>query len=103
MNQDGPLELLVSSDGREGSLKIKQNAEISRLTLNANETWRSAVKSRKGYLHVISGNVRVSSQSTVESEFINLGAGDAIGIYEHESFSIEAIENAVALWFDLPV
>ena len=103
LNQDEPLELLVSSDGREGSLKIKQNAEISRLTLNANETWRSATKSRKGYLHVISGNVRVSSQSTVESESINLGAGDAIGIYEHDSFSIDAIENAVALWFDLPV
>ena len=103
LNKNEQLELLVSSDGREGSLKIKQNAEIARLTLNANETWRSATKSRKGYLHVISGNVRVSSQSTVESESINLGAGDAVGIHEHDSFSIEAIENAAALWFDLPV
>ena len=94
------LELLVSDDGRDGSLEIKQNASISRLTLKAGDTWQQSTLDRKGYLHVISGNAEITIGS--EDGNVQLDNGDAIGIYEQDNIQVNATENLVALWFDLP-
>lgn len=95
------LELLVSGDGRDGSLKIKQNASISRLTLKAQEVWQRNTEGQKGYLHIISGEAKASVKSVHGAT--ELGPGDAIGIYEDDSISLTASQDLVALWFDLPI
>ena len=95
------LELLVSGDGRDGSLKIKQNASISRLTLMAREAWQRNAEGQKGYLHIISGEAKASVKST--REVVELESGDAVGIYEDDSITLTASQDLVALWFDLPI
>ena len=97
---DSKLELLVSEDGRNGSLHIKQNAAISRLTLREGEAWEKATNQQKGYLHVISGNAKVVIDS--ETDNVELGAGDALGIFEEDTIHLKASGEFVALWFDLP-
>ena len=99
-NHDSKLELLVSDNGREGSLRIKQNAAISRLTLKAGETWEHGTEDQKGYLHMISGNVQAMVDS--ETNAVEIEAGDALGIYEQDIIRLKASEESVALWFELP-
>ena len=99
-NHDSKLELLVSDNGRQGSLRIKQNAAISRLTLKAGETWQYGTEDQKGYLHMISGNVQAMVDS--ETNAVEIGAGDALGMYEQDIIRLKASEESVALWFELP-
>lgn len=99
--EDSKLELLVSDDGRGESLKLKQNASISRLTLQKGEAWKRNTEAQKGYLHIISGKASVFVQS--ETEAIDMASGDAIGIYEEDSIALTASQDLVALWFDLPI
>ena len=94
------LELLVSADGRENSLKIKQDASISRVTLPSDELISLKTEARKGYLHIVSGNVQVSLKS--EPLPVELHAGDAIGIFENDEINLKAESDLVALSFDLP-
>ena len=100
-DQNAQLELLVSEEGRDESLKIKQNASISRLTLKAQEAWKRNIEGQKGYLHIVSGKANALVQS--EREDVEIESGDAIGIYEDDSISLTASQDLVALWFDLPV
>ena len=99
-DENAKLELLVSEDGRDESLKIKQNASISRLTLKSGEAWKRSIKSHKGYLHIVSGKANAFVKS--EREGVEIESGDAIGIYEGDTISLNASEDLVALWFDLP-
>ncbi len=98
--EDSKLELLVSDSGRDGSLRIKQNAALSRLTLQTGETWKRETKDKKGYLHIIAGKAVASVQS--ERDKFEVGAGDALGIYEEDNINLFASDDLVALWFDLP-
>ncbi|MDY6976659.1 MAG: pirin family protein [Pseudomonadota bacterium] len=99
-DENAKLELLVSEDGRDESLKIKQNASISRLTLKSGEAWKRSTKRHKSYIHIVSGKANALVQS--EREGVEIESGDAIGIYEDDSISLNASEDLVALWFDLP-
>ncbi|WP_394224055.1 pirin family protein [Alteromonas gracilis] len=99
-NESHQLELLVSDDCRDGSLQIKQNASIGRLTLNADDTWQHLTRERKGYLHIISGNAEITVQS--EDGSVQLSRGDAVGIFEQDGIHVTATEDVIALWFDLP-
>lgn len=94
------LELLVSADGRDNSLEIKQDASISRVKLANDEQASLKTASRKGYLHIVSGNVQVNVES--ETSAVALHAGDAIGIFENDEINLKAESDLVALWFDLP-
>lgn len=94
------LELLVSADGRDNSLNIKQDAAISRVKLANDELISLKTGARKGYLHIVSGNVQISVQS--EPSPVTLRAGDAIGIFENDEINLKAESDLVALWFDLP-
>jgi len=98
--EDSELELLVSDDGKDGSLKLKQNASISRLILQPGKVWKRNTEGQKGYLHIISGKASIFVQS--ETEAFEMGTGDAIGIYEEDGIALNASQDVVALWFDLP-
>ena len=37
-----------------------------------------------------------------ETNVVEIGAGDALGIYEQDIIRLKASEESVALWFELP-
>ena len=85
---------LVTPDGRNGSLSIHQDANLSRLQLKAGESYDLVAQKRVGYLHVIEGgSVNVGK---------GLKAGDGLGIIKDQLSVIAGDNGLVALWFDLP-
>jgi quercetin 2,3-dioxygenase len=95
IEQTGKLTPLVTPDGREGSLKLHQDASMHRMALAAGEDLILSNKGRAAYLHVIEGSLL--------AEDLKLNAGDAAGITQTKSFTVKAGDAGVeALWFDLP-
>ena len=97
---DGELQVLVSSIDEETnykSLKIYQDAQISRLNLAANTSFDYTVKlSHHGvYVMQIYG---VSKINTTQ-----LQSRDAVGISETDDFKIEASEDSQLLFIEVPV
>lgn len=90
----GRLRLVVSPDGRDGSLSMKQNALVFAGLFDADETaqW-NLTSGRNGYLHVAVGDVVVNGQS--------LSAGDAL-MTDGGAIEIERGKGAEVLLFDLP-
>lgn len=92
-------QILVSSfnDKHEGSLKIHQNAKISRIDLNNGEKFDYKLKSDHHGVYVmnITGNIIIGD---IESE-----SRDAVGIYETESFNIKANQDSQLLFIEVPM
>lgn len=92
--RDG-LTLILSPDGRDGSLTVKQDAMLYQLLLAAGtEQPLSVQRGRKVYLHLISGALTVAD--------ISLAAGDGLKISDETQISIAAQTAVRALVFDLP-
>ena len=76
------LELLVSESGQDGSLKINQDARISKLALSRGESFDLAVESSPtlgaGYLHIVKGELTVNDVKS--DKMTTLTKGDAIGL-----------------------
>lgn len=95
--QQGRLTPLITPDGRAGSLSIHQNVEIQRLILAVGESMvLTPTHGRKGYLHLIAGNVAIS----LDTDPGELSEGDGVGLIETESLSLKATQPVEALWFD---
>ncbi|MFK8011778.1 MAG: pirin family protein [Marinicellaceae bacterium] len=95
IKQNGPLTPLVTSDGRDGSLTMMQDANLYRLKLNPNESYQLSVDQRSGYLHLVEGNASVGD--------IKMKAGDGAGMTKTKKATVQAGQTGiVALWFDLP-
>ena len=86
--------LLASVDGRNDSLPIHQNMQLSRLMLAKEESQGYTLAHKSIYTHVISGSLLVNEQM--------LDAGDALGLTEIESINYSANSEVEALVFDLP-
>ncbi len=91
------LTKVVTPDGADGTLKIKQQASISQLVLakGSSETIELAEES-KAYVHIVSGSGSIAEQSLTE--------GDGIKITELAEIQASNIgdEPLVALVFELP-
>ena len=91
----GRLRLVASSDGREGSVTIHQDAALYAALLAPGEAVRHALApGRRAYLHVARGAVNLNSQS--------LQDGDGVKIADEAALEIAATEAAEILLFDLP-
>ncbi|CAG0945661.1 partial Quercetin 2,3-dioxygenase, partial [Gammaproteobacteria bacterium] len=91
----GRLRLVASSDGREGSVTIHQDAALYAALLAPGEAVRHALApGRHAYLHVARGAARLNSQP--------LRGGDGAKIADEENLEIVASEDAEILLFDLP-
>ena len=91
----GRLALLVSPDGRDGSIATHQDASLFGSLLDAGESIRYELpERRKGYLHVARGQVSVNE--TV------LDGGDGIAIDGRQTLHLEGLDQAEVLLFDLP-
>ncbi|WP_102794353.1 pirin family protein [Bowmanella denitrificans] len=94
IKQHGKLTALVTPDGRDGSLSIRQDATLSRLALPAGESIELYVGSRSGYLHMLSGQAHSGQQ--------RLQGGDGVGLVRSDALVLQADTDLQALWFDLP-
>jgi redox-sensitive bicupin YhaK (pirin superfamily) len=95
----GELQTLVSSidEDYEGSLKINQDAVISRIELKANAEFEYHLKSKNHgvYVMTIHGNISIEGK--------NLETRDAIGVFETNSFNTKAIEDSGLLFIEVPM
>jgi redox-sensitive bicupin YhaK (pirin superfamily) len=88
---------LVSGDGRDHSIRIRQNAQISIASLESGEKLETAqIENDRGILiFVIEGKILVEGEV--------LERRDEIQLTEAGSYTIEALENAQVLLFDVPI
>ncbi|HEY0062300.1 MAG TPA: pirin family protein [Telluria sp.] len=93
--KQGHLRLVASSDGRDGSVLIHQDAAIYATILNTGDQAEHALAAgRTGYVHVIRGRVTVNGTA--------LGGGDALKITAESAVRLTQAEAAEVLVFDLP-
>lgn len=89
------LLLIASPDGREGSLKIHQDAAMYASLPVAGDKLSHVMKAgRKAYLHVVEGSAEVNG--------VALARGDAAKIDGEPQLAITAHEASELLLFDLP-
>ncbi len=93
--KQGRLRLVASSDGRDGSVLIHQDAAIYAALLGPNDQLEHALaKGRSGYVHVIRGHVTVNG--------IALAGGDALKLRDEALVALSQADDAEVLLFDLP-
>ncbi|KKO62869.1 Quercetin 2,3-dioxygenase [Janthinobacterium sp. KBS0711] len=91
----GKLRLIASSDGRQGSVLIHQDAAIYASILQEGEQAEHALEEgRLAYVHLIRGSLVVNGTP--------LKAGDALKLTQEASVIITQPEDAEFLLFDLP-
>jgi quercetin 2,3-dioxygenase len=89
------LRLLVSPDGRDGSLHINQDAFLYGAALEPDRSVEHAFSAgRKGYLHIARGSAWIGKQL--------LSAGDGVALSDPGTISLQAEIAAEILLFDLP-
>ena len=93
------LQILVTSvnDRDEGSLKIHQDAILSRIDLDRENAFEYKLKSVNHgiYVMIIQGEVNIENQT--------LQSRDAIGISEIDSFTMKAAEASEVLLIEVPM
>jgi redox-sensitive bicupin YhaK (pirin superfamily) len=90
----GKLRLVVSPDGRDGSVKIRQDNEIYATILGVGESVKHELKpNRHAYVQVARGSVRLNSQA--------LETGDGAQISDEKSLQLTGAKDAEVLLFDL--
>jgi redox-sensitive bicupin YhaK (pirin superfamily) len=90
----GRLQLVASPDGAEGSVLIHANARVYAGLFDGSERFSLALAPvRKGYVHVVRGEVEVNGK--------RLAAGDAAKLENESQLALSAGNNAEVLVFDL--
>jgi len=89
------LQLVVSPDGRDGSLRIQQDASLYQLRANEGEVANLAIDAgRTAYVHVISGAITVNGEQ--------LNSGDGATVSDSDVVNFSGVECSESLVFDLP-
>jgi len=90
----GKLRLLVSPDGRAGSVKIRQDNELYATVLGSSETVNHELKpERHAYVQVARGSVTLNGTK--------LDEGDGAAISEEKAIELIGVKDAEVLLFDL--
>ena len=90
----GKLRLLVSPDGREGSVKIRQDNDLYATVLARGETVKHELKpERHAYVQVARGSVTVNGTK--------LDQGDGAAISNEKTVELTGEKDAEVLLFDL--
>jgi redox-sensitive bicupin YhaK (pirin superfamily) len=91
----GRLRLVASPDGRDGSVKVHQDAYLYAALLDGAERVAHALApGRRSYVHVARGAVTANGN--------RLAAGDALKAAEVGEIALEHGDGAEVLLFDLP-
>ncbi|MFG6685857.1 pirin family protein [Mariniflexile sp. HNIBRBA6329] len=93
------LQILVTSidENHEGSLKIHQDAIISRIDLDSNIDFEYKLKSKNHGVYMMTINGKVLIDNDI------LETRDAVGIFDTESFSIIAEQDSSLLFIEVPM
>ncbi len=92
---DNGIQLVISRDGRDGSLEIHQDASVYRVWLHPGEAVTfDPAPGRTAYLHMVSGELGLDDETLTE--------GDGAAVTEVTRISLEARSETEALLFDLP-
>jgi hypothetical protein len=93
--RQGRLRLIASNDGRDGSVRMHQDAAVYAGLLDGEDAVRQPVAAgRRVYVHVAKGEVTVNGQP--------LAAGDALKAEGEREVVLERGRGAEVLVFDLP-
>lgn len=93
LNRD-KLVLVVSESGRDGSIDIKQDADIYVSRLKAGESVDFKIRAQRGvWLQVVKGNISVNET--------DLNTGDAVAVDEEALLTIKAKDQSEFILFDL--
>ena len=91
----GRLALLVSPDGRDGSLSAHQDSLLYGTLLEVGEAVEhSLAAGRRAYVHVARGRVSVNGQP--------MESGDGVALDDVGQVRLEGLGHAEVLLFDLP-
>ncbi len=88
------IRLLVSGEGRDGSLRIHQDARLFKIQLQRQAITQQTSPGRTYYLHVVAGSLTVNGT--------RLDAGDGATLSTEPFLNIETLDRVEALLFDLP-
>lgn len=91
--RDPGLRLVVSPDGRDGSLQIGQDTDIHRALLSAGTTTTLPLRHTRAWVQVVRGQLDVNGAQ--------LRDGDAVAIEDASSIPLRADSEVEALIFDL--
>ncbi len=90
----GKFRLVVSPDGRDGSVKIRQDNELYATVLGAGETVKHELKpARYAYVQVAKGSITLNGKA--------LETGDGAAISAEKSLELTGVNDAEVLLFDL--
>jgi redox-sensitive bicupin YhaK (pirin superfamily) len=90
----GKLRLVVSPDGREGSVKIRQDNELYATILGAGDRVKHELKpDRHAYVQVAKGSVTLNGKT--------LQIGDGAEISAEGTLELAGVKEAEVLLFDL--
>jgi quercetin 2,3-dioxygenase len=90
----GKLRLVVSPDGREGSVKIRQDNELYATVLGAGDQVKHQLKpERYAYVQVAKGSVTLNGKA--------LETGDGAEISAEKTLELTGVREAEVLLFDL--
>jgi quercetin 2,3-dioxygenase len=92
-NSDGPLQLVASRDGRDGSLVVHQDVSLYRGLMTSGQSVTHTVGGRKVWLQLVHGTLAVGETA--------MAAGDGAAISDVAEVSIAATADAEFLLFDL--
>ena len=90
----GKLRLVASPDGRDGSLKIRQDNELYAAVLGAGDSVKHALQpERHAYVQVARGSVKLNGQQLAE--------GDGAAISAEKAIELTGVKDSEVLLFDL--
>jgi quercetin 2,3-dioxygenase len=90
----GKLRLLVSPDGRDGSVKIRQDNQLFATVLGPGENVKHALKlERHAYVQVARGSVTLNGTT--------LEVGDGAAVSAEKTLELTGVKDAEVLVFDL--
>ncbi|MFT5459884.1 MAG: redox-sensitive bicupin YhaK (pirin superfamily) [Myxococcota bacterium] len=87
------LRLVVSPDGRDGSLQIGQDTDLYRVLMDANDKLAHDVKRQRAWIQIVRGELLV--------EGVLLQPGDGLAIDGADALRMTAQSDVEALLFDL--
>ena len=94
--RNGALKLVASSDGRDGSFAIRQNADLYASVVKEGEALSHKFEpGRYGWLQIVRGGVELP-------DGIMMQAGDGARIESEDTISLTALADTEILLFDLP-
>uniref|UniRef100_A0A914YK88 Pirin n=1 Tax=Panagrolaimus superbus TaxID=310955 RepID=A0A914YK88_9BILA len=88
-------QLILTPDGRDGSIKVFQDATLSRWVLCKDESPEISLnKNRRYWIQVVKGTIEVNGKTATTS--------DAFAIHDEDKITVVSQDDSEILFFDLP-